>query len=143
MPGVISAGVIKGTPGKLKYYIRLVISFLALKLLGKRLPGCCIRISENELSAAERAIRNGALIIDLRIPEKYNIEHMDDAINIPMEMMAEAYADLPKEREIVLYCGTGAKSPKAAMFLRKKGWKVYDIGTRKEWNERLSGYSRH
>ncbi len=90
--------------------------------------GYCVKVSAKELKNAHHAIQNGAIIIDLRKPEKYIAGHLANAISIPAEMIEEACIDLSKDAVLVLYCGTGAKSAKAAKSLRKKGWRVYNLG---------------
>lgn len=82
------------------------------------------------LEAWER-IRHGALLIDVRSPQDYAAGHLDEAINIPHTDIAK---DLPrignsKEREIVLYCGSGRRAGLAQQELIDLGYRhVYNAG---------------
>lgn len=42
-------------------------------------------------------------------------------------------AEIPKERPVVLYCRSGARSANAAQMLTRRGYKVVDIGPMHAW----------
>lgn len=71
-----------------------------------------------------------ARIIDLRSASEYRISHLAGAINIPIRALPKRMEGLgAKDRQMVLYCKTGADSAKAATMLREAGFKaVVDAG---------------
>ncbi len=73
---------------------------------------------------------DGAIIVDVREPEEYKEEHLDEAINIPYTEITDKiseYAD--KDTKIIVYCKSGVRSNKAATSLIDAGYKnIYDLG---------------
>jgi rhodanese-related sulfurtransferase len=74
-----------------------------------------------------RRVRNGEVtILDVRPVEEYRAGHIPDAISIPVNELKSRLDELPKKREIVVYC----RGPYCVMaldaveLLRKKGFKV-------------------
>lgn len=67
-------------------------------------------------------------IIDIRNIEKYNNNHINDAINIPIEkLLIEPEKYLDKETRYYLYCQKGMSSYNACNILSKLGFKVTNI----------------
>ncbi|MBI5245546.1 MAG: hypothetical protein HY923_00065 [Elusimicrobia bacterium] len=78
-------------------------------------------------------------LIDVRSPEEFHDGHIPGARNIPLEGLVAQYATLPREKEIVTYCGdiTCPLSLKAALELAQKGLRVKHLfGGIAEWNRR-------
>ena len=49
--------------------------------------------------------RTGVLVLlDVRPPEEYAAGHIPDAVNIPVDQLAERLAELPDDVEVVAYC---------------------------------------
>lgn len=71
---------------------------------------------------------DGAVLIDVRTKEEYNEGHLDNAINIPYDVIVSNIKE-DKDTPIVVYCKSGARSAKAAKSLEDAGFtKVYDLG---------------
>ncbi len=69
-------------------------------------------------------IAAGARIIDVRTPAEFQDGAYDGAINIPLAVLPVRMYELePKDRPIVLYCETGARSGYAARLLKQAGFK--------------------
>ncbi len=62
-------------------------------------------------------------VIDVRQAEKYNEGHVQDAINIPVNTIAESQALPDKNTAIYVYCNGGYSSMIASSILHKKGYK--------------------
>lgn len=75
-------------------------------------------------------IKAGASIIDVRTPQEYAAGSYRKAKNIPLAILPDRVGDLgPKDKPVVLFCASGARSAKAARFLRKAGFtSVIDAG---------------
>jgi len=82
-------------------------------------------ISFKELEIED--IPDGAIIIDVRSPEKYKRSHIDGAINIDFMRLFEEINKLKKNKTIVLYCDEGALSLEAARILKEKGFNVFSL----------------
>ncbi len=76
-------------------------------------------------------VGDGAVLIDVRTLAEFNAKHLEGAINLANENIANLIEDevSDKEKKIVLYCRTGNRSAMAAQTLIDMGYKnVYDMG---------------
>ena len=72
-----------------------------------------------------------AVLIDVRTLAEYNSGHLDEAINLPVENIANTIEKevSDKETKIVVYCRSGNRSATAGQTLIDMGYKnVYDLG---------------
>lgn len=77
-------------------------------------------------------VSEGAVLIDVRSSIEYNQEHLNDAINISVEVIAdEIEEEAPdKDTKIIVYCRSGQRSATAAQTLVDMGYtNVYDLGS--------------
>jgi len=114
---------------------KIICMFILLLTLG--LFSACSKISDEELAEARDAVRDGAIIVDVRTPKEFREKHIDGAINLPIEAIMKGNIQLPKGKEIVVYCRTGSRSRVSAKVLREKGWNVYDVATQGEWEREI------
>jgi adenylyltransferase/sulfurtransferase len=72
----------------------------------------------------ERLNRGDKLtLVDVREPNEYQINRIPGTTLIPLGDIPRRYAELNKNDEIVVHCKMGARSAKAADFLRSVGFK--------------------
>jgi len=93
----------------------------------------CSNVSDKDLIKARKAVKNGALIVDVRTPEEFKKKHVKNAINLPIKEIMKGKINLPNTKEIVVYCRTGSRSSTVAKVLREQGWSVYDVATQSDW----------
>ena len=107
------------------------------------------RIEELLPPAAKEKIDGGAVVIDVRDPERFEAGHVQGAVNVPAGESAReahdaAYAEAIEEAgagpddRIILVCGEGNRSARAADALQNEhGFKhvASVIGGSKLWNE--------
>lgn len=76
------------------------------------------------IDEARRLIDAGALVIDVRKPERYEQAHVAGAVNIPLSELGEAAADLPADRDrpIVCVCELGNISANGMLYLKSLGY---------------------
>ena len=68
-------------------------------------------------------IKAGAKIIDVRTKGEFDDESFPGAINIPLNILPAKLEELgPKDKPIVLYCASGARSAQAARLLKQAGF---------------------
>lgn len=82
-------------------------------------------------SDAMNLVNDGAVLIDVRTLAEYNAEHLDGALNIAVDVIADKIeSEVPdKDTKIVVYCRSGNRSATAAQSLIDMGYKnVYDLG---------------
>jgi NADPH-dependent 2,4-dienoyl-CoA reductase/sulfur reductase-like enzyme/rhodanese-related sulfurtransferase len=68
-----------------------------------------------------------ALILDVRDPMEYKRDHVDNALNLPLDEIRDRLAELPKDRPIWTYCFVGQRSYYAARALIQYGFDVKNI----------------
>ena len=87
------------------------------------------KVSCNEM---KDLVKEGAILIDVRELDEYDSEHLDNAINISYTVIGDKIKDVVDdlEKDIIVYCRSGARSSKAASTLINAGYKnIYDLGS--------------
>ena len=83
---------------------------------------------ESVSPAAAKAMQSdGALLIDVRESSEYKSGHAAGARHIALSSLPNRLRDLPKERDILVICQSGARSSNAANYLAGQGYKVTNI----------------
>jgi rhodanese-related sulfurtransferase len=62
------------------------------------------------------------LLIDVREPSEYQSGHIPNAINIPLQTLADNLDRIPRNRPIILYCSSGHRSAMGVMTLHLLGY---------------------
>jgi rhodanese-related sulfurtransferase len=77
---------------------------------------------------AEKLKRGPAhvVLLDVREPDERELAAIEPSLHIPMRDVPLRLAELPKDREIVVYCHGGTRSAMIAGFLEAKGYR--DVG---------------
>jgi phage shock protein E len=74
-------------------------------------------------SIIKEKIAAGARVVDVRTPAEFADGAYQGAINIPLSVLPVRMNELePKDRPIVLYCASGARSGQGARLLKKAGF---------------------
>ncbi len=63
-----------------------------------------------------------AIIIDARKPSEYNAEHVENAINIPLDFINDHLAEVPREEPFYVHCAGGYRSVIWASILKARGF---------------------
>lgn len=63
-----------------------------------------------------------AQLIDVREPKEFDGGHILGARNIPSSQLRQRFKEIRPDKPVFLYCQSGARSARAAMFLKKKGY---------------------
>jgi len=84
---------------------------------------------------ARRRVEAGARLVDVRTSGEFAAGHIPGAINLPVQDLERRMGELTgKDRPIVLYCRSGARSSSAARMLRAAGYTdVHDLGAMSRW----------
>ena len=70
---------------------------------------------------AKALIDTGALLLDVREPAEWEVEHVPDALLVPMGEVSQRRGELPSDRLIVVVCRSGGRSAAVTESLRKWG----------------------
>ncbi len=60
-------------------------------------------------------------VLDVRAPGEWRISHIDGAINVPLSQLRDRIDEIPRDRELVVYCESGYRSAIAISLLRRAG----------------------
>jgi phage shock protein E len=83
---------------------------------------------------AKRLVAEGALLLDVRTPAEFAGGHVEGALNVPVQVLAQRLGELgDKARPIVVYCQSGGRSARAAGELQAAGFTVHDLGGIGNW----------
>ena len=93
--------------------IAAIVAFIVIQRL---------RAKKAPTSVVSEKIRSGARIIDVRTPQEFAGSSYPKARNMPLDTLPSRMADLPKDKPIVLYCASGARSAHAARILKRAGF---------------------
>ena len=61
-------------------------------------------------------------LLDVRTPEEYAEGHIAGAVNVPYDQLATRLAEVPKDKDVVLYCRSGRRAGIAADVLAANGY---------------------
>ncbi len=62
------------------------------------------------------------VLIDVREPGEFKGGHIQGAKNIPLSQLNRRLCEIPKDRDLLLYCRSGMRSKSAARILMKNGF---------------------
>ena len=70
--------------------------------------------------------KGAAYLLDVRNPSEYRLDHIEGAVNIPLDELRDRMGEVPRDQEVWAYCAVGQRSYYAARALSQYG---YDIKT--------------
>lgn len=70
----------------------------------------------------------GAIYVDVRNPDELATGFAPFAVNIPLGEIKTRFAELPKDKDLLVYCRSGRRSELATHFLVKNGYdRAYNV----------------
>jgi rhodanese-related sulfurtransferase len=79
-------------------------------------------VSQEALLARQQKGDPALFVLDVRTPEEFAAGHVPGAVNIPHDQVAARVTDVPKDKDVVIYCRSGRRSALAAEALAAKGY---------------------
>jgi len=86
----------------------------------------CKNIGPAELSDMQRSNRE-FLLLDVRTPQENAEQSIEGSYLIPLQELGHRMDELPKDKEIVIYCRIGNRSAYACSYLARMGYKVKNL----------------
>jgi len=65
------------------------------------------------------------IVIDIRKPGEFAAEHVDGALNVPLDFINEELARFPKDEQFIMHCASGYRSIIAASILKSRGYENF------------------
>ncbi|CRI63045.1 Rhodanese-like protein [Thiocapsa sp. KS1] len=81
-------------------------------------------INEIDSESLHGRIASGedVLLVDIRTPAEVSQGAIPDAMHLPMHLIPIRINELPKDRDVVLYCRSGARSYQACAYMLQQGY---------------------
>jgi rhodanese-related sulfurtransferase len=98
------------------------------------------RVSVEELAHWIVESRGDFALVDVRTPDDFEAGAIGDAVNIPIAQLVtdEALADLPTDRQVIVYSNGSENAAKATVLLRLAGINAkLLVGGYNAWNARI------
>ncbi|MCS3904298.1 CRP-like cAMP-binding protein [Methylohalomonas lacus] len=74
---------------------------------------------------AEEMVRQGAVMMDVRLESEYQNNGLENSLNIPLFMLRLKVDNLDPGKTYIAYCDTGRRSSAAAFLLSERGLQAY------------------
>jgi phage shock protein E len=81
-----------------------------------------VPVSQEALLERQQKGDESTYVLDVRSPEEYASGHVPGAVNIPYDQVASRIAEVPKDKDVVLYCKSGRRAGIAAEVLAGHGY---------------------
>jgi rhodanese-related sulfurtransferase len=79
-------------------------------------------LAPEEVAAKIRQDPTAVVLLDVREPFEREIARIEPSVHIPMAEVPTRAEELPRDREIIVYCHGGTRSAMVAGFLEAKGY---------------------
>jgi len=66
--------------------------------------------------------KKGAIFVDVRNPNELRDGFIQGSINIPLPELKQRFGELPKDKDLLVYCRSGRRSEVATHFLMTQGY---------------------
>jgi rhodanese-related sulfurtransferase len=82
-----------------------------------------VQLTPEAVADRLRSRPNEILLLDVREPDERSTAHIEPSIHIPMRDVPDRREEIPKDREIIVYCHGGTRSAMIAGYLEGEGYK--------------------
>ena len=81
-------------------------------------------VNEIDSESLHRRLEAGEelLLVDIRTPGEVTGGAIPGARMLPMHLLPLQLQELPQDRDLVLYCRSGARSYQSSAYLKQQGW---------------------
>ena len=76
----------------------------------------------------KQKLDTGAVLVDVRSTAEFNGGRLKEAMNIPLETLESFAQGHDKDKELLLYCRSGARSQMATNYLNSLGFTAQNVG---------------
>jgi rhodanese-related sulfurtransferase len=78
--------------------------------------------AEVQVAQAYDMYQNGALFLDVRTQQEWDQGHIERSILMPLDTLPGRMDELPRDKDIVVVCKSGARSKEGTTLLRQSGF---------------------
>ena len=85
------------------------------------------RAPEVDTARLAAALVDGAVVIDVRMPDEYAEAHVPGAVLIPLPELGARIDEVPRDHQVFVICAVGGRSLAAAAALNNAGWDTVSV----------------
>jgi rhodanese-related sulfurtransferase len=82
------------------------------------------QLAPEEVARRLKADPQGVVLLDVREPYERELARIEPSLHIPMNEVPERIEEIPKDREVVVYCHGGSRSLMVAGYLANRGYRT-------------------
>ena len=100
------------------------LAFTSLTLAGEpNAPSAKVTpMTQEQLLEHQAKHADHLFVLDVRTPAEYAEGHVPGAVNVPHDQLASRLAEVPRDKDVVLYCRSGRRTALAADVLASHGY---------------------
>ena len=84
-------------------------------------------LNEVELDQAKDMVKNGAVLMDVRMESEHKAGSIKGSVNVPLFMLRLKAESLDPSKKYICYCETGRRSQAAAYLMSEAGFESYTL----------------
>ena len=96
------------------------LTVAALAVAGAAFAGDSV--TPAEVAQQIRQPKTAPFMLDVRTAEEFAEGHVPHATNIPVGELATRLKEVPKDKDVVVYCHSGVRATRAHMLLKENGY---------------------
>ena len=81
-----------------------------------------VELTPEEVHELLRTRPDTVVLLDIREPSERRAAAILPSIHIPMQQLGDRLADIPRDRQVIVYCHMGGRSSMVAGFLEAAGF---------------------
>lgn len=110
------------------------VAAVALAAAGAAFAGS--PVTPDELAAQISDGKTAPFVLDVRTTGEFASGRVPGATNIPIQVLEGRVSEVPKDREVVVYCESGSRATRAGKLLAAQGYKVRELtGSMSAWRK--------
>lgn len=82
---------------------------------------------DGDMPLADWEKLDAGLLVDVREPHEFEAGHLAGAINLPLSQLRGRHEELPRDRDVTVYCQVGQRGYYATRFLRQNGVRASNL----------------
>jgi phage shock protein E len=114
-------------------YVKLLIIIMALGLFVSTATACGLseKVDGYENTDVQHTLKHWQagdkspvpfMLLDVRTAEEYAEGHIKGAVLIPVQELAQRISEVPKDKQVYVYCHSGGRSSRASNMLVNAGY---------------------
>jgi rhodanese-related sulfurtransferase len=79
-------------------------------------------VQQVDSAGVQKALDGGAQAVDVRTPGEFQLGHIPNAVNAPVDQLGSMIGSWDRDKTYVVYCATGSRSAVAVQTMQQMGF---------------------